>query len=110
MVRTLISTIAAALVLGVSPVAIAQHTGAQHANPPPAAHAPATDKPATADSHKGGGMMMMMDHMHKMPAAPAASPSTSHAPSTTPQVHPQAPQCPAGTKVEMDASGQHICR
>ncbi|MBI2741641.1 MAG: hypothetical protein HYX38_34540 [Rhodospirillales bacterium] len=51
-----------------------------------------------------GGMGGMMDHMHKGPGTP---PSSAHAPASPGAT---TPQCPAGTTIQMDDKGQHICR
>lgn len=49
-----------------------------------------------------GGMMDQMQRMHQGPGTP---PSSAHAP--TPQA---TPQCPAGTTIQMDDKGQHLCK
>ncbi|MBI2736856.1 MAG: hypothetical protein HYX38_09970 [Rhodospirillales bacterium] len=52
-----------------------------------------------------GGMGGMMDHMQKMHPGSSTPPSSAHAPAPTPT-----PQCPAGTTIQMDEKGQHICK
>ena len=57
-----------------------------------------------------GGMGGMMNDMHKMHQGSGTPPSSLHAP--TPQGGPAsiAPQCPAGTTLQMDDKSQHVCR
>ena len=57
--------------------------------------------------HGKGGMM---NDMHKMHQGSGTPPSSLHAP--TPQGGPAsiAPQCPAGTTLQMDDKSQHVCR
>lgn len=57
-----------------------------------------------------GGMGGMMNDMHKMHQGAGTPPSSAHSPTHQGTPAPVAPQCPAGTTLQMDDKGQHLCK
>src|SRR5579883_911166 len=59
---------------------------------------------------QGGMMKDMHQMMHPSGASPTNPPAAAAPAPQTGQAPAPAPQCPAGTTVQMDANGQHVCK